>query len=755
MRATDRPLFRWLSAGAFVVALASGPSVACTGSSGNERFAFVAEAGAVSRDSTSEFTNDFGWEVVLSRATMRLGPIYLNTVAPVRASRGFRLIREARADDSHLGNGLIVGEVLGDVEVDLLSPSLTPFPVRGQVTGDEVRTAEIRFWPGAGIDPESPTTTPVLSVAGTARREGESIRFEGTLVLDQTWLPNAAPGDRNFLTLADIRAVRGIPAPITAQEGGVLEVRVDPRRLFATANFAQIRDNPRVPTNPDVRSLVQGSGTDQVTRSLYDAVRSIRTYEIRWRPAGAAPLARSAKQSASLSQTKPSFVPRESSSWAAPRGVGSGLRTSAGSSLVPRRRASHAQSSEDSMPSLRFTDIRTLSLALAASLLSAATLGGCSDDNEADPAIVAQGKAGSAGQTTAPGGSDDPGPGGFWITVSGEDLSLNGYPFVPGVSQSADPAFVDGWAVSFSHVILTVGDLELFEDPAKNPGDPKDVGAEVAHDHRLFAVDLHRGGPQTDKGSGQPGAIPIAAFVKKENGEAFDPTARYAFSYGVKAASADALQVNLDEEGKSLYQEAVTRGWSTIVVGTATYQGPAPAAGSVFDKLPRTVRFKLGLSTPARYQNCENPDFPAAGGEFPRGVQVLPNKSSLVQITYHTDHMFWDGLNVEGTPLHFDPIAAAANEAGDVTIDDLENLDFLAFTLRDGTPLPARSVVGDYAAPPGQLSFSGGGESFTKNSYAAFFRYSATSGGHLNADGECAVTDASGGEIGHDHDHDE
>lgn len=385
-------------------------------------------------------------------------------------------------------------------------------------------------------------------------------------------------------------------------------------------------------------------------------------------------------------------------------------------------------------------------------LLAAACFAGCGDENEADPVAPGGGGAGTGGATTQPSGATDPGPGAFWITASGEDLALSGYPFTNGTSKSGDPAFVEGWALSYSHLIITVGDLELFENPEKNAGDPKDVGAEVAHDHAAYAVDLHLGGTVTDKGSGQPGAVPIAAFAKKEDGTAFDPASRYAFSYAVKKASAEAKLVNLDEEGKTLYQEAITRGWSTIVVGTATYKGPEPEAGSAFAKLPKVVKFKLGLTIPAKYVNCANPDFTPVGGEFPRGVQLLPNKSSVVQITYHTDHMFWDALNVEGTPLHFDPIAASANEAGEVTIDDLAKQDFLAFTLNDGTtPLPARSNVDDYPAPKGQLAFSGGGESFTKNSYAAFFEYSAIAGGHLNADGECAVTDASGADVGHAH----
>jgi hypothetical protein len=48
--------------------------------------------------------------------------------------------------------------------------------------------------------------------------------------------------------------------------------------------------------------------------------------------------------------------------------------------------------------------------------------------------------------------------------------------------------------------------------------------------------------------------------------------------------------------------------------------------------------------------------------------------------------------------------------------------------------------VPDYTAPAGQLKFDANGTSFSKaNSFAAFLSYSAASGGHLNADGECEV----------------
>jgi hypothetical protein len=260
---------------------------ACVGSSGNGQHAFTAEASGA--DEHGPFVNDFGWTVTLSRAVVRMGPIYLNTVAPLRAARprfGLPWVRVAHAEDAHLGDGLVVGEVLTDAEINLLDDAPTRFDVPGLVTSDAIRTAEIRFWPGAGLSPEAKAPQPALEVAGEASKNGETIRFSGAINLDETWLPNARPGDRNYLTLIDIREVRGIPTSFTAQTEGTLRVRVDQRRLFASANFAQIRDNEPTKADPSVRQLRQTGalGPDTVTRSLYEALRSIRTYDVRWTP---------------------------------------------------------------------------------------------------------------------------------------------------------------------------------------------------------------------------------------------------------------------------------------------------------------------------------------------------------------------------------------------------------------------------------------------------------------------------------------
>jgi hypothetical protein len=372
-------------------------------------------------------------------------------------------------------------------------------------------------------------------------------------------------------------------------------------------------------------------------------------------------------------------------------------------------------------------------------LVAAALAPACSSD----PTPTQPTDAGTDG-TNPDGGAAS----GFAVTVSGEDLSVNGYDFKQGASANDDPPpFVDGWAIEFTHVIITVANVKLNEEPDKNAGDPTQVGAEVGLAAGPFAVDAHIGGPIVGKsGSPDEKTVQIATFPKKKDGSAFDPKARYAFSYDLVNAAANATQVNLDAEGKTLYADMVTKGYSMLLAGKATFKGPAPSA-DVFKKMPPSVKFTLGLKNPSSYVNCRNTDLQEVGGEFPRGVQAKDGAVTIAQITIHTDHAFWSRLNVEGTELHFDPIAGMASTYGAVTpaegvvtIDDLVNVDVTGFKVKDGTALPDRSLVADYTAQAGQLKFDPNGTTFSKaNSFAAYLSYSAASGGHLNADGECEV----------------
>jgi hypothetical protein len=377
-----------------------------------------------------------------------------------------------------------------------------------------------------------------------------------------------------------------------------------------------------------------------------------------------------------------------------------------------------------------------------------AAIAACGDDATSSPLPAVDGGA-TDSATDAPGVG--PGvKGGFQITVSGEDLAVNGYDFGADSRAEGDPpAFVDGWEVRFRHVIVTVDKIRINADPDKDEGDPTVMGDVVASVDGPFAVDTTIGGDIVGKsGSPDEKTIAIATIDKRTSGEAFDPAQRYAFSYDFVAASAAAKPVNLDAEGSALYEEAKAKGWAMIFEGSATYKGSAPAAGSVFEKIPREVRFKLGLTNPSSYINCANTDLnQLASGEYPRGIQVSADKVTVAQITIHTDHLFWSKLNVEGTELHFDPIAAIASTygtpdagPGEVTIEDLAAVDVTGFKTRAGEPLPGRSLVPDYSAPAGQLAFDPNGTTFASaNSFAAYLAYTASSGGHLNEVGECTV----------------
>jgi len=229
---------------------------------------------------------------------MTLGPVYLNVLAPLRtAERGFSasgsrrlldwVIRPAWAGgEGHLGSGRVVGEVLGQVTFSALSPELVAFPVRGSIAQEQVRTADVWFYPAPGVDPEATKiNTVALDVAGTAERAGERIRFRGALVLNDAWMADASPGSRSSAPISDVRKVRGIAASFMPVEGGRLEVRVDVTRFFRGADFGELRNNPADAdgTKVLVQSKTGKVTTDPVMNNVYQGLReSSGAYFVRW-----------------------------------------------------------------------------------------------------------------------------------------------------------------------------------------------------------------------------------------------------------------------------------------------------------------------------------------------------------------------------------------------------------------------------------------------------------------------------------------
>jgi hypothetical protein len=339
------------------------------------------------------------------------------------------------------------------------------------------------------------------------------------------------------------------------------------------------------------------------------------------------------------------------------------------------------------------------------------------------------------------------------FTASGEALALGGYDF-PG-----DPAFVDGWEMKFSKVLVTIDHVRLSADPDTSPTDQSRTGALVAQVDGPWALDLHQGGPLTGKGGSDEQAYPLATLdnQNRNGGQPFDPTARYAFGFDLVPATASATRLQLDG-GDADYAEMIQKGWTVLYVGTATWKGGSgcttPDGTFDFTRLPSPVSFRLGFATPTSYVNCQNPDNDPAAAlgseEHQRGVQVKANQTVVAQVTVHTDHPFWETFTHEA-PLHFDQLAALARSDGGVatvTLADAVGVNYTAFT-SGGRSLPWRACSSSYTPPTSsaQMGFDSlavpydptGSAATSMRDYADFMTYNQSTQGHLNSDGLCFV----------------
>lgn len=358
----------------------------------------------------------------------------------------------------------------------------------------------------------------------------------------------------------------------------------------------------------------------------------------------------------------------------------------------------------------------------------------------------------------------EPGPGNIWFAASGEVLALTGYAFPP--ASDADAAFVDGWDVRFSHLLTTIDEITLSENPDYMKGSQQQTGKLVAQVNGPWAVDLSRSDPSylTGKGGAGEQAVPIAALSRQnENGGgafATDGT-RYAFGFQTVAASEQAQNVNLDAEALAGYEEMIEKGCSVMYVGTATFKGDPKVEGCVTESTsawPESIAFRLCFRAPSSYSNCQNPDNDPAepissDEESQRGIAFLSNSSVIGQVTLHTDHPFWDSV-IHDSPAHFDQYAARAQSTPDgavVTLDDTKGVDYTAYTDNDGKPVnwryciePATDVHAKLTGamrfdPRGVPAAPGNDAGQGLRDYFDFATYNLSTQGHLNSDGLCYV----------------
>ncbi|HTQ02872.1 MAG TPA: hypothetical protein VMI54_03405, partial [Polyangiaceae bacterium] len=330
-------------------------------------------------------------------------------------------------------------------------------------------------------------------------------------------------------------------------------------------------------------------------------------------------------------------------------------------------------------------------------------------------------------------------------------------------SSPDDTFLVDGWIFRLTHEIVVIDHIELWEDPDLVPGDQSQHGANVAHLDGPWAIDLHLGGPLTGEGGDPEKAQPFAVIKRRDDGSKFDTTVRYAFGFDTVPATADAKNVNLDDDGIAEFQKMIDNGYSVLYVGSVSRPSDdacADAGGKAYDfsTLPTTLNFQLGFSTPTSYTNCQNgSEFPGVEGingeDYPRGIQFSADSSVVGQVTVHADHPFWESF-AEDSALRFDQIAAqyVGVKKPVATVEDMAGVDFTAFTDNNGNVLPMRSCVdGSLYSPPyspgDQLHFDPlkvpvnrrADPAKALRDYFDYIRYTQSTQGHLNSQGLCFV----------------
>ncbi len=250
------------------LALALG--LGCSGSTGSQVFSFHAAARGTdgAKGGAYVFSTPSGWSVSLTRATLRVGPVYVNHAVP---------ISQGRATGGY-SSGRTIAQVLAQVTVDALSPSPVPFASDGEGVADLAQTGEVWLLPDGGDD-----STTILDVAGTATRAGVVVPFAGTLAIDASWLAPASAATPGESPLLAIRQVTDIPATFTTQPGGTLVLRVEPARWFdAVSDFASLSANG-AGDGGAFRLGASGLASDATTVAIFRGLHAHQgVYRLEW-----------------------------------------------------------------------------------------------------------------------------------------------------------------------------------------------------------------------------------------------------------------------------------------------------------------------------------------------------------------------------------------------------------------------------------------------------------------------------------------
>ncbi len=204
---------------------------ACVGTTGGDVVDFpVAAAGAADAKAGQpyELQTDRGWHVVLTKATLHVGALYLGQSLPVSGAQNTSCVLP----------GTYVAQVTSGLDVDLLSPAPQRFPVLGHGTTLEALVGQV-WLTGGPIDSAVDART-ILLLEGTADRAGDVRPFTGQITISSNRQQQGGTS-AGANTICKQRIVTPIPTPgVAIQHDGGLLLRIDARALFVNVDFAAL-----------------------------------------------------------------------------------------------------------------------------------------------------------------------------------------------------------------------------------------------------------------------------------------------------------------------------------------------------------------------------------------------------------------------------------------------------------------------------------------------------------------------------------
>jgi hypothetical protein len=221
---------------------------ACVQTTGGQIVDFPVSAAGAS--DAQEFTSDNGWHVVLTKATLHVGALYLDVSAPVSGAQTTSCILP----------GTYVAQMTTGMDVDLLSPRPQRFPVLGHGTTGQALVGQVWLTGASDVNAQDDATK-ILVVSGTADKNGDVRPFSGAITIGA----NRQTGTGASAGAASIckQRIVTVLADVAVGAAGGLLVRIDARKLFTNVDWnalSKIGDTYAFADQPD---------KDQPSTNLY------------------------------------------------------------------------------------------------------------------------------------------------------------------------------------------------------------------------------------------------------------------------------------------------------------------------------------------------------------------------------------------------------------------------------------------------------------------------------------------------------